>query len=92
MKDKTAFQGFIEIVSESKRKSNKLWVDQLGERYNSTIQKWFGDTDTLMFLTYNEGKSIDAERFIRNWKGKIYKEITANDSKFYLEYIIIWMN
>ena len=39
LKDKTAFQGFIEIVTESKRKSNKLWVDQGGERYNSTIQK-----------------------------------------------------
>ena len=30
-----------------------------------------------MYSTYNEGKSIVAERFIRTLKNKIYKHMTA---------------
>ena len=40
-----------------------------------------------MYLTHNEGKSVVAERFIRTLKGKIYKKMTANDSKSYLGYL-----
>ena len=40
-----------------------------------------------MCLTYNEGKSIVAERFIKTLKGKIYKKMTVNDSKSYLGYL-----
>ena len=35
---------------------------------------------TLIFSTQNEGKSVVAERFIRNLKGKIYK-MTARNSR-----------
>ena len=38
-------------------------------------------------MTANEGKSVVAERFIRTLKSKIYKKMTANDSKFYLGYL-----
>ena len=34
-----------------------------------------------MYLTHNEGKSIIAERFIKTLKAKIYKKMTADDSK-----------
>ena len=44
------------------------------------MQKWLDDKDILMYSTHNEGKSIDAETFIRASKGNIYKKITANDS------------
>ena len=30
-----------------------------------------------MYSTYNEGKSVVAERFIRTWKNKIFKHMTA---------------
>ena len=30
-----------------------------------------------MYSTYNEGKSVVSERFIRNLKNKIYKHLTA---------------
>ena len=40
-----------------------------------------------MYLTYNEGKSVFAETFIRTLNDKIYKNITANDSKSYLDYL-----
>ena len=37
-----------------------------------------------MYLTYNEGKSIVAERFIRTLKNKIYKYMTAVSKVFIL--------
>ena len=42
LKDKkaiTVLNGFIEIVNKSKRKPNKLWVDQERELYNNLKQK-----------------------------------------------------
>ena len=38
-KAKTVLYSFIGIVNDSKRKPNKLWVDQGKEFYNSLIQK-----------------------------------------------------
>ena len=52
------------------------------------MQKWLDDNDILMYLTHNEGKSVVAERFIKISKGKIYKKMTPNDSKFYLSFLI----
>ena len=40
-----------------------------------------------MYSRHNEGKSVIAERFIKTLKSKIYKEMTANDSKSYLSYL-----
>ena len=40
-----------------------------------------------MYSTHNDGKSVTAERFIKILKSKIYKKMTANDSKYYLSYL-----
>ena len=46
------------------------------------MEKWLDDdSNILMYLTHNEGKSVVTERFIRSLKGKIYKKMTANNSK-----------
>ena len=86
-KAKTVLYGFNEIVEESKGQPNKLWVDHGREFYNSPMQKWLHDNDILMYLTHNEGKSVVAEKFIKKLKDKIYKTMTANDSKSYLNYL-----
>ena len=62
-KAKTVLNGFIRIVNKSKRKPNKLWVDQGREFYNSLIQKWLEDNNVLMYSTHNERKSVVAESF-----------------------------
>ena len=54
----------------SKRKSNKIWVDQGSEFYNSSFKKWLDDKDIKMYSTHNEKKSVAAERFIRALKNK----------------------
>ena len=52
MKDKmgkTVLHGFIELINESKRQPNKLWVDQGREFYNNFIQKSLDNNDTVMY-------------------------------------------
>ena len=38
-----------------------------------------------MYSTYNEGKSVVAERFIRTLKNKIFKHMTAISKKVYFD-------
>ena len=69
----------------SKRKPNKIWVNQGGEFYSSSFKKWLEDNDIKMYLTYNERKSAVAERFIRTLKIKIYKYMTAVSKNVYFD-------
>ena len=38
-----------------------------------------------MYSTYNEGKSVVAERFIRTLKSKLYKQMTATGKNVYYD-------
>ena len=40
-----------------------------------------------MYSTYNEGKSVIAERLIKTLKAIIYKKVRAYDCKSYLSYL-----
>ena len=51
------------------------------------MQKWLDYNDGLIYLTYNESKSVVAERFNRTLKGKLHKKVTANDDKSNLGYL-----
>ena len=61
---------FQRIISEG-RKPNKIWVDQVSEFYNNSFKKFLKTNNIEMYLIYNEGKSVVAERFIRTLKNKI---------------------
>ena len=67
---------FQKIISEG-RKPNKIWVDQGSEFYNKSFKDFLKINNIEMYLTYNEGKSVVAERFIRILKNKIFKHMTA---------------
>ena len=56
------------IIKQSNRKPNKIWVDQGSKFYNRVFKKWLSDNDIIMYSTFNEGKSVIAERFIRTLK------------------------
>ena len=77
--------GFNKIIKQSNRKPNKIWVDQGGEFYNNVFKKWLSDNDIIMYSTYNEGKSVVAERFIRTLKNKLYKHMTATGKDVYYD-------
>ena len=64
-------------------KPNKIWLDQGGEFYNNVFKKWLSDYDIIMYSTYNERKSVVAERFIRTLKNKLYKHMTATGKNVY---------
>ena len=66
---------FKKIIS--KRKPNKTWIDQGSEFYNNTFKDFLKINNIEMYSTYNEGKSVVAERFIRTLKNKIFKHMTA---------------
>ena len=71
LKDKKGISivnAFNKIIKQSNKKPNKIWVDQEGEFYNHNFKKWLSDNDIITYSTYNEGKSVVAERFIRTLK------------------------
>ena len=88
LKDKKGISivnAFNKIIKQSNRKPNKIWVDQGGEFYNNVFEKWLSDNDINMYSTYNEGKSVVAERFIRTLKNKLYKHMTATGKNVYYD-------
>ena len=87
LKDKKGISivnAFNKIIKQSNRKPNKIWVDQGGEFYN-VFEKWLSDNDINMYSTYNEGKSVVAERFIRTLKNKLYKHMEATGKNVYYD-------
>ena len=84
MKDKKStsiVSAFKKIISEG-RKPNKIWIDQGSEFYNKSFTDFFKINNIDMYSTFNEGKSIITERFIRTLNNKIYKHMTAFSKKF----------
>ena len=83
---------FKKIISEgseaeSKRQSNpnKIWVDQGSELYNNFFKDFLKTNNIQMYSTYNEGKSVVAERFIRTLISKIFKHVTAISKNVYFD-------
>ena len=85
LKDKKGINTFNKIIKLSNRKPNKIWVDQGSEFYNRAFKKWLSDNDIIMYSTFNEGKSVVAERFIRTLKNKLYKHMTATGKNVYYD-------
>ena len=67
---------FQKIISEG-RKPSKKCVGQGGEFYNKLFKRFLKINNIEMCSTYNEEKSVVAERFNRKLKNKIFKYKTA---------------
>ena len=76
---------FKKIISEGQRKPNKIWVDQGSEFYNQSFKNVLKINNIEMYSTYNEGKSVVAERFIRTLKNKVFKHMTAISKNVYID-------
>ena len=88
LKDKKGISvtnGFNKKIKKSGRKPNKIWVDQGNEFYNHVFKKCLSINNIIMYSTYNEGKSVVAERFIRTLKNKLYKHMTATGKNVYYD-------
>ena len=88
LKDKKGISivnAFDKIIKQSGKKTNRIWVDQGGEFYNNVFKKWLSHNDIIMYSTYNKGKSVVAERFIRTLKNKLYKHMTVTGKNVYYD-------
>ena len=75
---------FKKIISEG-RKPNKIWFDQGSKFYNNSFKDFLKINNIEMHSTYNEVKSVVAERFIRTLKNKIFKHMTAISKNVYFD-------
>ena len=67
-----------------KRKPNKTQVDQGSGFYNNSFKDFLKINTIETYSTYNEGKSVVGERFIRTLRNKIFKHMTAISKNFIL--------
>ena len=72
------------ILDSSKRTQTKYGLIKVMN--NSSFKKWLKDNDIEMHSTYNQRKSVVAERFIKALKNKVYKHITAVSKNVYLTF------
>ena len=79
---------FNKIIKQSNRKPNKIWVDEGSEFYNLVFKKWLSDNNIEMYSTYNEDKSVVAERFIRTLKNELHKHMTASGKNVYYNVLV----
>ena len=87
LKDKKAIaitNAFLNFLKESNRKPNKIWVDKSSEFYNRSMKSFLQNNNIELYLTYNEGKFVVAERFIWTLKDKIYKYRTTISKNVYI--------
>ena len=63
----------------------KIWVNQVSEFYNNSFKDFLKINNIETCSTYNEGKSVVAERFIRTLKNKIFKHMTAISKNVYFD-------
>ena len=88
-KGESIVEGFKKILDDSgnakhsNRKPNKIWVDHGSEFYNNKFRIFLKENDIEMYSTFNEGKSVVAERFIKTLKNKIYKHMTTIGKNVY---------
>ena len=83
-KEISIVNAFQKLISKG-RKSNKIWIDQGGEIYNKLFKRFLKINNIEMCSTYNEGKSVVAEKFIRTLKNKIFKHMTAVSKNVYFD-------
>ena len=72
---------FRKIVSKG-RKPNKIWFYPGSECYNNTLKDFLKINNIELYSTYNAGKSVVAERYIRTLKNKIFKLMTIYFKKY----------
>ena len=75
LKDKKGISivnAFQKIISKG-RKPNKIWFDQGSEFYNNSFKDFLKANNIEMYSTFNEEKSVVAERFIRTLENKVLK-------------------
>ena len=75
---------FKKIISDGRRKPNIICANQGSEFYNNSFKDFLKINNIEMYSTYNEEKSVVAERSIGTLKNKIFKHMIAISKMFIL--------
>ena len=70
-------------AKHSNRKPNKIWVEHGSQFSNNKFKSFLKENNIEMYSTFNEGKSVVAERFIKTLNNKIYKHMTTIGKNVY---------
>ena len=81
----TISNAFQKIFKKSNRKRNKVWVDKGSEFCNRSIKSWLEKMVQKCIQHINKVKYVVAERFLRDFKNKIYKYMTSVSKNVYRE-------
>ena len=81
----TGIVNAFQKIFSKERKPNKIWVDQGSEFYNQFFKDFLEVNSMEMYSTFNQGKSVIAERFFRTLKSKIFKHMTAILKNVYVD-------
>ena len=76
---------FKKVISKGQGKPNKIWVDQGSEFLNQPFKDFLKINNTEMYSTFNEGKPVVAERFIKTLKNTIFKHMTTISKNVYID-------
>ena len=68
---------------KQQKEKKQISVDQGSEFCNQSFKDFLKINNIEMYSTFNEGKSVVAERFIRTLKNKIYKHRAAISKNVY---------
>ena len=79
-KGTTIVNAFQNVLNNSKRKPNKIWVDEGSEFYNNVFKKWLNEQSNEKYPKFNVGdhvrisryKHIFAKAYAPNWSEKIF--------------------
>ena len=62
-----------------------MWVDHGSEFYNQPFKVFLKINNIEMYSTFNEGKSVVAERFIKTLKNNIFKHMNTISKNVYID-------
>ena len=84
-KGSSIINAFKKIISEEQRKPNKIWLIKALNSAINLLKIFLKINNVEIYSTYNEGKSVVAERFIRTLKNKMFKHMTNISKNVYFD-------
>ena len=76
---------FQQILDESKRKPNKIWVDKGSEFYNRSMKSWLEKRKIQKCIQRIMKENLLLLKFIRTLKNKTYKYMTSISKNVYID-------
>jgi hypothetical protein len=84
LSSKTTWDAFDMILQESKRAPNKLWCDE-GVAFKGVFAKNCKAKGIEIYHTYGQNKAAMAERLIRTIGEALYRKLTENNTKRWID-------